>query len=99
MPLLDGETLRKLIDAVGPAVDAVAFEAAPGHRGPPCCLLIHPRVLPAAELILQGPDPSLASFLNGIRCERIRPGPRERVRLINVNTPEEFNDLLRGAAP
>lgn len=93
MPLIDGDLLRLLVDKPRGAGDAVAFRISSSPRQVPCCLLVHPRVLPVIEIALQGNDRSIRSFLSQIRCIWIEPQDELQGKLWNINTPDDYNRL------
>jgi molybdopterin-guanine dinucleotide biosynthesis protein A len=86
LPLLDSDTLRRLIDARDPQADATAFSSSHGGLPEPLCAIWEPS---SHALLLQ-------RYTDGSYCPRkallqsnIKRLPAPGAALDNVNTPEE----------
>jgi len=94
MPLLDGETLRKLIDARHDQVGVVPII---NHRSEPLAAVYPRAVLPLAREQLQSADRSLQRFVRTavmVNLVQLLPWPPERADCFrSVNTPAEFAAL------
>ena len=95
MPLIDGVMLRRLLAAADEALDAVAFCVSnEGGEHFPCCALFSPRVVGPARSELAR-SRGIHALLGRIRCRVLEATAGEAHRLSNVNTPDEFAELLR----
>jgi len=92
LPLLSPALLHRLLAAVTPDADVVAFVADTAVGGfHPCCALYHTRLLPIALDELQSGKASLHDLLARCRVVALEPTPVDKEALTNVNTPEEFD--------
>jgi molybdopterin-guanine dinucleotide biosynthesis protein A len=90
LPLIDGETLRRLIAGWEPDCSAIAF-CLPNNAGrlQACCALYHSSLRQIVEWELQR-SRRLQVILEMARPVALAPTDRDARALINVNTPEEL---------
>ena len=97
MPLLEPKLLERLWAAVTSRCDAVAFRRMDRPNAwHACCALYHPRLLPAVIRELKEGRRSLQNLLATARVVVLDPSPEEQPMLMNLNTPQDYDGLLRG---
>lgn len=98
LPLVRPVLLERLFAAVDPAHDAVAFRR-PDRPDSwhACCALYHPRLLPAALQELHEGRRRLQRLLAEARLCGLDPAPEEQRMLLNLNTRQDYDHLLRSA--
>jgi len=95
LPLLNGATLQRLLDAATDDADAVAFRDDSDGKLHTCAALYHTRALGAAERELAGAR-RMQALLRRLRTTILIPThPRETRSLTNVNSPAEYAALAR----
>lgn len=94
MPLLESQTLRRLLDACDASADGVAFRLGGDDGFFPCCAAFHPRAITQARLELAR-SASLRMLIGRLRCRILDADAGEARRLRSFNTPEEYADLMR----
>lgn len=95
MPLIRPQLLERLMKSCDGKVDAVAFRVfEQGRDHYPCCAMFHPRSRTRVDLERHGAG-SLRGLLDGLPCRKLDLDAEEVQWLMNINTPQEYEQLRR----
>lgn len=94
MPFLHNELIERLINI---SKDSPADCIIPcSDRGvEPLCAIYSKPIIPKLEKALEQRDLSLVNTLNNINCEYVMTTQEEAKSFVNINTPQDLQELLR----